>query len=95
MKKYNLYRLVLGTLFFLAMAIPEGKTQFFYLGLNGGANYAWFEAPKLSNVISASGYPHDRDTIAFLSEWVRENKDLPPCARHSWTTAQRIKASFI
>jgi ribonuclease HII len=42
-----------------------------------------------------SGYPHDRDTIAFLSEWVRENKDLPPCARHSWTTAQRIKASFI
>ncbi len=40
-------------------------------------------------------YPHDRDTIAFLSEWVRENKDLPPCARHSWTTAQRIKASFI
>ena len=56
MKKYYLYRLVLGTLFFLAMAIPEGKTQFFYLGLNGGANYAWFEAPKLSNVISASGY---------------------------------------
>ncbi|MDD3552170.1 MAG: ribonuclease HII [Methanothrix soehngenii] len=42
-----------------------------------------------------SGYPHDRDTIAFLSEWVRENNDLPPCARHSWTTAQRIKASFI
>jgi len=42
-----------------------------------------------------SGYPHDRDTIAFLSEWVQKNKDLPPCARHSWATAQRIKASFI
>ena len=42
-----------------------------------------------------SGYPHDRDTIAFLSGWVRENKELPSCARHSWTTAQRIKASFI
>jgi ribonuclease HII len=42
-----------------------------------------------------SGYPHDKDTIAFLSNWVKENRDLPPCARHSWATAQRIKASFI
>ncbi len=42
-----------------------------------------------------SGYPHDRATIAFLSDWVKENRDLPPCARHSWSTAQRIKASFI
>jgi len=42
-----------------------------------------------------SGYPHDRDTIVFLSEWVKKNKDLPPCARRSWATAQRIKASFI
>jgi ribonuclease HII len=42
-----------------------------------------------------SGYPHDRDTIAFLNNWVKENRDLPPCSRHSWATAQRIKASFI
>lgn len=42
-----------------------------------------------------SGYPHDRDTISFLCDWVREKKELPPCARHSWVTAQRIKASFI
>ncbi len=42
-----------------------------------------------------SGYPTDKDTIDFLSSWVRENRELPPCARHSWTTAQRIKASFI
>jgi ribonuclease HII len=42
-----------------------------------------------------SGYPHDQDTLAFLNAWVKENKDLPLCARHSWTTAQRIKASFI
>ena len=42
-----------------------------------------------------SGYPHDRDTIAFLEGWVKENRDLPPCARHSWATAKRIKASFI
>ncbi len=38
---------------------------------------------------------HDRDTISFLCDWVREKKELPPCARHSWATAQRIKASFI
>lgn len=42
-----------------------------------------------------SGYPHDRDTLDFLNSWVKENHELPPCARHSWATAQRIKASFI
>jgi len=42
-----------------------------------------------------SGYPHDRDTINFLNRWVKENRDLPTCARHSWATARRIKASFI
>lgn len=42
-----------------------------------------------------SGYPHDQDTLDFLNKWIRENQELPPCARHSWATAQRIKASFI
>ncbi|HPS91540.1 MAG TPA: ribonuclease HII [Methanothrix sp.] len=42
-----------------------------------------------------SGYPHDQDTINFLTEWVKEKRALPPCARQSWATAQRIKASFI
>ncbi len=42
-----------------------------------------------------SGYPHDQDTIDFLCKWIKENQELPPCARHSWATAQRIKASFI
>jgi ribonuclease HII len=41
-----------------------------------------------------SGYPHDRDTIAFLSRWLDEKHELPRCARHSWATAQRVKASF-
>ncbi|RQW78234.1 MAG: ribonuclease HII [Methanothrix sp.] len=42
-----------------------------------------------------SGYPHDQNTLDFLASWLKENHDLPPCARHSWATAQRIKASFI
>jgi ribonuclease HII len=42
-----------------------------------------------------SGYPHDQNTLDFLGRWLKENHDLPPCARHSWATAQRIKASFI
>lgn len=42
-----------------------------------------------------SGYPHDPDTLAFLESWVREKRELPACARHSWATAERIKASFI
>jgi len=49
---------------------------------------------KMSCIIG-SGYPHDQITLNFLMEWVKENRDLPPCARHSWATAQRIKASFI
>lgn len=42
-----------------------------------------------------SGYPSDPQTIEFLKKWVKDHGDLPPCARHSWATAQRIKASFI
>ncbi|MDD1759546.1 MAG: ribonuclease HII [Methanothrix sp.] len=42
-----------------------------------------------------SGYPHDPDTIEFLKTWVKQNRDLPRCARHSWETAKRLKASFI
>lgn len=42
-----------------------------------------------------SGYPSDPDTIRFLETWVKEKKELPPFSRHSWATAQRIKASFI
>jgi ribonuclease HII len=42
-----------------------------------------------------SGYPHDQDTLNFLSQWIKENRKLPPCARHSWKTAERLKASFI
>ncbi|MBN1235669.1 MAG: ribonuclease HII [Methanotrichaceae archaeon] len=53
------------------------------------------ELEEAMNCKIGSGYPHDRDTIAFLERWVKENRDLPPCARHSWATAKRIKASFI
>jgi len=42
-----------------------------------------------------SGYPSDPQTMDFLNQWVKENRELPSCARHTWSTAQRIKASFI
>jgi ribonuclease HII len=42
-----------------------------------------------------TGYPSDPETIEFLEGWIKDNKELPACARRSWTTAQRIKASFI
>jgi ribonuclease HII len=42
-----------------------------------------------------SGYPADPKTLAFLGSWIKYHGDLPPCARRSWATAQRIKASFI
>jgi ribonuclease HII len=53
------------------------------------------ELEEKMNCIIGSGYPHDQITLNFLRDWVKENRDLPPCARHSWATAQRIKASFI
>jgi len=53
------------------------------------------ELEAAMNCKIGSGYPHDQITLDFLSRWARENRDLPSCARHSWATAQRIKASFI
>lgn len=42
-----------------------------------------------------SGYPSDPVTVSFLKEWIEENGDLPPFARKSWSTAQRLKASSV
>ena len=42
-----------------------------------------------------SGYPSDPATVRFLEEWAKEHGELPPFARKSWKTAERIKASFI
>lgn len=50
---------------------------------------------KSHNCKMGSGYPSDPETISFLETWVRDKKELPPFARHSWATAKRIKASFI
>lgn len=39
-----------------------------------------------------SGYSSDPITIRFLERWVQEHGRLPPFARKSWETAQRILA---
>ncbi|RQD82532.1 MAG: ribonuclease HII [Methanocalculus sp. MSAO_Arc2] len=33
-----------------------------------------------------SGYPSDKKTIQFLSEYIAEHENPPPCARASWST---------
>jgi len=54
------------------------------------------ELERLHNCKMGSGYPSDSDTIKFLEEWVKDKKELPPFARHTWATAKRIiEASFI
>jgi hypothetical protein len=72
-------------LFFLGVLCPEGKAQFFYVGLNGGANYSWFKAPKFSNVISSDGYGWNmgfflrygkRPYIQAGFDWTRANNDF-------------------
>ncbi len=42
-----------------------------------------------------SGYPSDLATVRFLETWTKEHGKLPPFVRHSWKTAERIKARFI
>ncbi|HII06688.1 MAG TPA: ribonuclease HII [Methanotrichaceae archaeon] len=42
-----------------------------------------------------SGYPSDPTTVRFLETWMEEHGELPPFVRHSWKTAERIKARFI
>ncbi|MEM2878453.1 MAG: ribonuclease HII [Candidatus Hadarchaeales archaeon] len=37
-----------------------------------------------------SGYPSDPRTISFISRWVEEHGELPPFARKSWVTSQRL-----
>ncbi len=39
-----------------------------------------------------SGYPHDPLTISFLQKWLAENNSLPPIARKTWDTSQRMMA---
>ncbi len=41
-------------------------------------------------VTLGTGYPHDSRTIETLEKWVKRNRELPPFARKSWSTAKRI-----
>ncbi|MCL2642311.1 MAG: ribonuclease HII [Candidatus Bathyarchaeota archaeon] len=36
-----------------------------------------------------SGYLHDKKTQTFLTEWLKNNKDYPPCVRKSWKPAKK------
>jgi ribonuclease HII len=40
-----------------------------------------------------SGYPSDERTRRFLAEYVRENGELPACARVSWSTCDDVLAA--
>lgn len=37
-----------------------------------------------------SGYPSDSKTIDFLRDWIKKNKNLPPIARKSWDTVNKL-----
>jgi hypothetical protein len=39
--------------------IKETKAQVFYIGVNGGAVYTWFNSPGIDNIITANGWGHD------------------------------------
>ncbi len=37
-----------------------------------------------------SGYAHDRTTIGFIQDWLKENGSLPPHVRGTWKTAKDL-----
>jgi len=37
-----------------------------------------------------SGYPSDSKTIDFLRDWIKKNKEIPPIARKSWGTVNKL-----
>ncbi|MBR1369966.1 ribonuclease HII [Methanocalculus chunghsingensis] len=37
-----------------------------------------------------SGYPSDKTTIRFLTDYIRDNHIPPPCARRSWKTVSSL-----
>jgi ribonuclease HII len=39
-----------------------------------------------------SGYPSDPKTMNFLAEYIAQNDELPPIARKSWATSQKLLA---
>lgn len=60
MKK--LIRIAIPVVFTLALmlgAIKETKAQVFYIGVNGGAVYTWFNSPGIDNLITSDGWGHD------------------------------------
>jgi len=38
-----------------------------------------------------SGYPSDPDTMSFLKNWIKKNKDFPDFVRKTWITASELK----
>ena len=48
------------------------------------------KSEKKINLPMGSGYPADPLTKTFLSSWLNEFGELPPHARHSWETCQRL-----
>ncbi|MDR2203204.1 MAG: ribonuclease HII [Nitrososphaerota archaeon] len=36
-----------------------------------------------------SGYPHDKKTQNFLTQWLKTHKTYPPCIRKSWKPAKK------
>jgi ribonuclease HII len=41
-----------------------------------------------------TGYPSDPKTIAFLKAWLRKEPSPPLCARHSWSTFERLSPTL-
>lgn len=48
------------------------------------------ELSKKTGCSIGSGYPHDPETIAFLNDCIKKNKQLPDFARKSWQTSRDL-----
>ncbi|MCD6597215.1 MAG: hypothetical protein J7L04_05980 [Bacteroidales bacterium] len=73
--------------FFLTSLLFTGNAgaQVFYIGVNGGAVYSWFDSPELDDIVSSDGWGWDlgfflrygkRPYFQVGFDWVRSNNNF-------------------
>ncbi len=78
--------LIIASFVFATFSLPDNaKAQIFYIGVNGGAVYSWFDSPKLDNIVTSEGWGWDlgfflrygkRPYFQAGFDWVRSANDF-------------------
>jgi ribonuclease HII len=81
--------------------VAEHKADRNYVVVSAASIVAKVERDKAVELLRmehgqfGSGYPSDEETIAYLRRWVEREGAIPPFARRSWKTWDRILAMTL